>query len=179
MPPLRALEKLVFCLTRRSRNQSGLNRQARPKAALNLAGGPNVKRAADGRPFWLFMANRQKPLIWIIDNNHWERANIRAVLIERGFEVDGFVSIFHAVVMLYREIVERPAAIVLEIRNLPFQSTELYELIRIGTPVILLTGVYEGRELVDEHNWAEVLRRPFTIGQIVRAVERLVGRMPL
>lgn len=120
------------------------------------------------------MASREKPLIWIIDNNHWDRANIRAVLIEGGFEVEGFVSIFHAVVMLFREIVEKPDAIVLEIKNLPYQSPELNELVRIGAPIVLLTGVYEDRELVDKYEWAAVLRRPFTIGQVARIVEQVV-----
>jgi FixJ family two-component response regulator len=126
--------------------------------------------------FWRLMASPKQPLIWIIDSNHWERVNLRAVLIERGCEVEGFVSIFHAVVMLYREIVEKPAAIVLEIKNLAYQSLELDELARIGAPIILLTGVYEDMKLADEHKWAAVLRRPFTIGQVAQTVERLVGQ---
>jgi len=80
------------------------------------------------------MANLKQPLIWIIDSNHLERVNLRAVLIESGCEVEGFESIFHAVVMLCREIVEKPAAIVLEIKNLAYQSLELNELARIGAP---------------------------------------------
>jgi hypothetical protein len=128
--------------------------------------------------FGRFMASRKQPLIWIIDGNHWERVNLRAVLIERGCEVEGFESIFHAVVMLYREIVEKPAAIVLEINNLAYQSRELDELVHIAAPVILLTGVFEGRTLADEHKWAAVLRRPFTIGQVAQTVERLVGQGP-
>ena len=120
------------------------------------------------------MANREKPSIWIIDNIHRERANIRAVLIERGFEVEGFVSIFHAVVMLARGIVEKPAAIVLEIKDLPYQRPELNELARTGAPIVLLTGVYEDSRLIGEQEWAAVLRRPFTIGQVAGAVERVL-----
>ncbi len=63
---------------------------------------------------------------------------MRAVLVERGCKVEGFESIFHAVVTLCREIVEKPAAIVLEIKNLAFQSRELDELARIGAPALLL-----------------------------------------
>jgi DNA-binding NtrC family response regulator len=122
------------------------------------------------------MASSKKRLIWIIDNNHWERANLRAVLIEQGCEVEGFVSILQAVVMLNRGIVEKPAAIVLEIKNLPYGSPEVDELVRTGAPIILLTGVYEDRELADKHKWAAVLQRPFTIGQVAQTVERLVGR---
>jgi len=138
---------------------------------------PNIRlrRAADRRPFWRLMASPRKPLVWIIDNNHWERANIRAVLIERGCEVEGFTSIFHAVVMYYRGTVEKPSAIVLEVRNLPYQSRELEELARIGAPIALLTGVYEDGDLVDELKWAAILRRPFTIGQVVSTVEGLLS----
>ena len=125
--------------------------------------------------FWCLMASRKRPVIWIIDNNHWERASIRAVLIERCYEVEGFVSIFRAVAMLYREIVEKPAAIVLETKNLPYQSPELDELARVGAPILLLTGVYEDRELVGKYEWAAVLRRPFTIGQVASTVERLLS----
>jgi FixJ family two-component response regulator len=124
------------------------------------------------------MASSKQPLIWIIDSNHWERANLRAVLIERGFEVEGFASIFHAVAMLHREIVEKPAAIVLETKNLAYQSQELDELCRIEAPVILLTGVYEGSRLANERKWAAVLRRPFTMVQVARTVECLVGQGP-
>jgi len=118
--------------------------------------------------------DRKKPLIWIIDNNHWERANIRAVLIERGCEVDGFVSVFHAVVALERVILEKPSLIVIETKNLPYRSGELEVLTRFGAPIVLLTGVYENRELVDKHRWDAVLRRPFTIGQVAETVERLL-----
>lgn len=121
------------------------------------------------------MAKPNNHKVWIIDNNHWERANIRAVLMDRGCEVEGFVSIFHAVVMLYREIVEKPEVIILEIKNLPYHSPELDEVVRIGAPVILLTGVYEEREVVGRFRWAAVLRRPFTIGQVMNAVERLLN----
>jgi len=132
------------------------------------------KRAAHHRPFCI-MASRKQPIIWIIDNNHWERANLRAVLIERGYEVEGFVSIFHALLMFYREKVEKPAVIVLEIKNLQCQSAEPDELFRIGVPVILLSGVYDDMELAQRHQWAEVLRRPFTIGQVAQTAERLAG----
>lgn len=116
------------------------------------------------------------PLVWIVDNNHWERANIGAVLTEQGFEAEGFASISDAVVLLHRETVKKPAAIVIETKNLPYQSEQLDELARIGAPVILLTGVYEDRELADKQKWAAVLRRPFSVGEVAGTVERLLRR---
>jgi FixJ family two-component response regulator len=121
------------------------------------------------------MASLKQPIIWIIDNNHWERANLGAVLIERGYEVEGFVSIFDGLVMFYREKIEKPAVIVLEIKNLLYQGAELDELLRIGAPVILLSGVYEDMESARRRQWAAVLRRPFTVGQVAQTAERLAG----
>ena len=43
--------------------------------------------------------------------------------------------ILHALLMFYREKVEKPAVIVLEIKNLQYQSAEPDELFRIGVPV--------------------------------------------
>ena len=106
-------------------------------------------------------------MIWLIDNNHWERADIRAQLIELGFQVEGFVSIFHALSMLYREIIEKPDLIILELHDLIYRGPDVDELLRLGGPVVLLTGVFEDdRELLVKHKWAAVLRRPFSIGQL-------------
>lgn len=115
------------------------------------------------------------PVVWIIDNNHWERADLRALLIERGYAADGFVDIFHAVASFYRETAEKPALIVLEIRNLAYGPQDLEELARLKVPVVLLTGVFEkDGELPVKYKWAAVLRRPFTFGQVADAVDGLV-----
>lgn len=117
-----------------------------------------------------------EPVIWIIDNNHWERVNIRAQLIEDGYRVEGFPAILPAIAGFYRGILERPALIILELRNLDYLEPELDELARIGAPIVLLTGVFEGNmELFSGRKWAAVLRRPFSVGQVVEAVERIIG----
>lgn len=111
-------------------------------------------------------------VIWIIDNNHWERANIRALLIERGYIVEGFLGILHAVSSLYRGLVEEPAVIVLETKNLGYQPAEINELFRFEAPVILLAGVFDKpQDQLEKYKWAEILCRPFTIGQVADAVE--------
>jgi len=117
-----------------------------------------------------------EPVIWIIDNNHWERVNIRAQLIEDGYRVEGFPAIFPAIAGFYRGIVERPALIILELRNLGYLEPELDELARIGAPIVLLTGVFEGNMASSSgRKWAAVLRRPFTVGQVVEAAKRIIG----
>jgi hypothetical protein len=117
------------------------------------------------------------PIIWLIDSNHWERANIRALLIEHGFQVEGFVGILHAELMLYREAVEKPDLIILELHGLDYGRPEVGEVTRLDAPVILLTGVFEeDRELLEKHKWAAVLRRPFTLGQVADVVLAQIGR---
>jgi FixJ family two-component response regulator len=115
------------------------------------------------------------PVIWIIDNNHWERAGIRALLMEHGFTVEGFVSISKAMLMFSLKIVEKPAAILLDIKNLTYMPIEVDELAGLEVPIVLLTGVFEAGYLPEKYKWAEVLRRPFTMGQAADLVERLVG----
>lgn len=85
------------------------------------------------------------------------------------------MSIFDGLVMFYREKIEKPALIVLEIKNLQYLGAELDELLRIGAPVILLSGVYEDMESARRHQWAAVLRRPFTVGEVAQTAERLAG----
>jgi FixJ family two-component response regulator len=117
-------------------------------------------------------ADNRSRIIWIIDANHWERVNIRALLIERGFQVEGFVSIFHAVSSLFSGIFERPAVIVFERKKLVSDPAELDEVFRVGAPVVLLTGVFEADcEIRRKYEWAAILCRPFTVGQVADAVE--------
>ncbi len=118
----------------------------------------------------------QNTVIWIIDNNHWERAGIRALLIERGFTVEGFISISKAMLMFALKIVEKPAVILLDIKNLSYISVELDELAGLDVPIVLLTGVFERSDLPENHKWAEVLRRPFTMGEAADTVERVAGK---
>ena len=38
-----------------------------------------------------------KPVVWIVDADHWPRAELRALLIERGYDAIGFESLVDAV----------------------------------------------------------------------------------
>jgi hypothetical protein len=126
-------------------------------------------------PFLLGVPRRMnaenQPIIWLIDNNHWERADIRALLIELGFQVEGFVDIRHSLSLFHREIVEKPDLIILELHGLVFKESELDKLSRLEAPVILLTGVFEDdRQPLVKYKWSAVLRRPFSIGQLAELV---------
>jgi NAD(P)-dependent dehydrogenase (short-subunit alcohol dehydrogenase family) len=56
------------------------------------------------------------------------------------------------------------------------QKEEVERLIRYAIPVVILAGAVElNGEWVKEHEWAAVMRRPFTIGAVADKVERLLA----
>lgn len=121
------------------------------------------------------MVKPTKPIIWIIDSQHWPRANLRAELIERGFEVVGYINPAHALAAFRYPRIERPHFIILELCDLPLERHEIEAMVRIGVPIILLGGSTElNQKLIREFQWAAILQRPFTIGTVADAVEKLV-----
>jgi hypothetical protein len=119
-----------------------------------------------------------KPMVWVIDAEHWPRACLRAELIERGFDVIGFEGMFQALSALEHGLYVRPFAMVIDLHHLPIQSKEKQALALEATPKILLGGGVDLNEAwVKETDWAEVLRRPFTIGRVADAMESLAKPM--
>mgnify|MGYP005841848815 CR=1 FL=1 len=118
----------------------------------------------------------QKPaVVWVVDREHWPRAFLVAELTERGFEARGYEEVGDAVVDLYRLFRDRPAAMVLDLREQPHDAPTLRALLGAGVPVVLVAGALELAEpLVQDLPWSAVLRRPVSVGQICDAVEELV-----
>jgi hypothetical protein len=115
-----------------------------------------------------------KPMVWVIDAEHWPRACLRAELMERGFEAVGFEGMAQVLSALRHNLYERPFVIVIDLRHLTFQPKERDALTRIPAMKILLGGTVELDEAwVKEADWALVMKRPFTIGEVADAVEGL------
>jgi hypothetical protein len=118
-----------------------------------------------------------KPIIWIIDNQQWPRAYLRAELIERGFEAVGFIELAHALAAFHHPYSAKPGLIVLELQGLSHKHDELDALAQIAIPIIALGGAVElNAEWVKQFKWAAVLQRPFTIGNVADVVEDFVRR---
>ena len=88
----------------------------------------------------------------------------------------GFHRVLDALVRLDDADVPRPAAVVLELRDQPVSPALLGALGETGLPVILLGGAVE----LSDPSLAtvlavavEVLRRPFSVGDVVNAVMRV------
>jgi DNA-binding NtrC family response regulator len=113
-------------------------------------------------------------MVWVIDAEHWPRACLRAELMERGFEVIGFESLPQALSALRHGLYAKPSAMVIDLHHLSLEAGERDALTLLAISKILLVGGVELNETwVKEADWAEVLRRPFAIGQVADAVEGL------
>lgn len=87
-----------------------------------------------------------KPVVWIMDSQHRPRANLRAELIERGFEAVGYINPARALAALRYPLIKKPHLIVLELCDPIIERHELEALVRIGVPIILLGGVMESNQ---------------------------------
>jgi len=103
-------------------------------------------------------------VIWIIDAEQWPRALLRAELIERGYDAVGYITVRDAIDSLPWR---KPEAIVVDLRGQPMPLVE--RLPKIGVPVIVVGGVPEINDL-PQSDWATVLHRPVSLGDIADAV---------
>lgn len=116
-----------------------------------------------------------KPVIWIVDRQQWPRANLRALLIDRGFDATGFVDLPQALTALKGGYYSRPDVLVLELHDLSPTEEELETLPRLSIPLIALVGAVElNQEWIERIRWTAVIRRPVTIGQVAETIEKLL-----
>ncbi|HSP17528.1 MAG TPA: hypothetical protein VLV78_22475 [Thermoanaerobaculia bacterium] len=108
-----------------------------------------------------------EPVVWIIDADQWPRAMLRAEMIERGFDAVGYITVRDAIDSIP---MRRPEAIVVDLRGQPIPLVE--RLLKIGVPVVVVGGVLEINEL-PKGDWAAVLRRPVSLGDIADQVARI------
>ncbi len=116
-----------------------------------------------------------KPIIWIIDSQQWPRAYLGALLIERGFDVLGFMELDRAVTALRDPHYARPRLIVLELKDLSVTGDQLETLLHLSIPIVGLTGTTEiNNEKIKGMKWAALIRRPVTIGRVADLIEALL-----
>jgi DNA-binding response OmpR family regulator len=111
-------------------------------------------------------------VVWIIDAEHWPRALLRAELIERGFDAVGYETVRDAIDSYP---LRPPDAIVVELRGQPLALVE--RLTKIKVPIVILASAPEINEL-PSGEWAAVMRRPVSIGEVVDRVAGLFFPKP-
>jgi DNA-binding NtrC family response regulator len=114
--------------------------------------------------------------VWIVDSEHWPRACLRAELIERGYDAVGFLELDKAMAAIRAPALRKPGAIVLELRDQVVTRSALEALADSKLPVIALAGTLElNTPLIRNFTWAAVLSRPFSLGDVADAVERVLA----
>lgn len=117
-----------------------------------------------------------QPLVWIVDCDQWPRANLRAELIERGYDAVGYIAIDLVLPALRRTSSPKPRVLVLELRGQPVTSADLQKLASSSIPVVILGGSVELQQPgVGDWEWAAVLKRPITLGEIADVVEHIIS----
>ncbi len=111
-------------------------------------------------------------VIWIIDAEQWPRALLRAELIERGYDAVGYITVRDAIDSLPWR---RPDAIVVELRGQPMPLVE--RLLGLHVPIVIVGGIPEINDL-PQREWAAVLHRPVSIGDIADRVISATNRGP-
>jgi hypothetical protein len=119
-----------------------------------------------------------KPLIWVIDREQWPRANLRALLLDHGFDALVFVELAGALAALKDPHYPKPFIVVLELHGLSPTEEEVDTLTRLSIPMVGLAGAVEmSQEWIRKIQWAALIQRPNIIGQVVDTIEELV-RVP-
>ena len=117
-----------------------------------------------------------KPVVWIVDSEQWPRAYLRALLLERGFDAIGFIELGEAFAAIDRPHYPLPRIIVLDLHGLSLREDEQDTLAQIKIPIVGIAGAVElDQEWVRKVNWAALIQRPATIGQIADTIEKLIG----
>lgn len=123
------------------------------------------------------MSHLTKRVVWIIDSEQWPRASLRAELIERSFDTDGFVNIRDAIKEFHNPLSANPQIIVLELCNLESGYNELESVVSLGIPIIALGGAKEfNQKIIHRLKWAKMMKRPFSIGTVADAVEKMMRK---
>lgn len=109
------------------------------------------------------------PVIWVIDTEQWPRAFLRAELIERGYDAVGYLTVDDA----SQSITTRfPDAAVIDVRGAARREVEL--LFKAGVPVVAIVSHPEP-EWLSEFPWVRILRRPVSIGDIVKIIDEVIS----
>ena len=118
---------------------------------------------------------QRKPVIWIIDSERWPRVYLRAELLERGYDPISFERLSHALLELSRVGGKEPQIIVLELRGQRITRRALEVMAGANVPMIGIGGMLElNNRLIKDFKWADLLRRPITIGRIAEKIEKII-----
>lgn len=110
--------------------------------------------------------------------DQWPRALLRAALRETGYDAGGTRTLSGAL-RLVEPQAGRGAVGLIVLGREAFSAEERPHLLRLRTttraPILFLTGT--GSE-IEDGPWTVVLRRPISVGELVRAIESVIPLPP-
>ncbi len=113
--------------------------------------------------------------IWVISGEQWLRACIRAELIERGYEAVGFYTLADAGNEIGRR--SRPDVILVDLHGQVINPSEMEGMASLQIPIVGIAALDAPADpRITQFTWAEMLRRPLTIGEVADKIEDLLGR---
>ena len=119
---------------------------------------------------------KRESVLWIVDSEQWPRACLRAELIERGYDPQGFITIDDALASLSEGGSQKPEALILELRGQNLTDENINSIRNLGVPTILLGGSTELSEPRIQHRkWDIVLKRPFSLGKVADVTHKIVS----
>jgi FixJ family two-component response regulator len=117
---------------------------------------------------------KAKSVVWIIDPQQWPRAYLRALLLEQGFDVIGFIELGEVLTALKNPHSLKPRVIVLELQGLSPSEDQRHTLSQITIPIVGIAGAVErNQEWIGKIKWAALIERPATIGQVADTIKKL------
>ena len=117
-----------------------------------------------------------QPLVWIVDCEQWPRANLCAELIERGYDTVGYLALGPVLSALRWTSTPKPLVLVLDLHGQSVIEADFEKLAAGKIPVVLVAGSVELQHPgVAVGQWAAVLKRPITLGEIADVVERIIS----
>src|SRR5437773_2576183 len=116
------------------------------------------------------------PAVWVISNQQWPRAFIRAELIERGFDAIGFEEAGQAIAAIGDKRTIKPRLLILDLRQSSLTRIQLHTLAHKKIPILALAGNLESEELsMKDFEWIALVKTPFTIGEVCDLVQKEIG----
>jgi DNA-binding NtrC family response regulator len=112
--------------------------------------------------------------LWIIDEEQWTRACLRAELLERGHDVIGFERMADALLALWRGD-PVPAVVLIDVAGQHLDQRTLLAFRGRGSRLVgLVGGLQRQSELARSSAWDLVRARPVRLGDLADDIERLL-----
>jgi hypothetical protein len=111
------------------------------------------------------------PVVWIIEQDHWSRASLRAELIERGYDAVGFEAVGDAVAALWVPGRTRPEVVVVDLAGQEGGAEPIALFAGLGCRLLgIASSVEAGGATARAVPWSALLRRPVSLGSVADAV---------